>query len=144
MIPLRCGPRGATPASPIAAAILADWPDFFKRSVPELRIWLELRDRRADRNAMAADGIVKRSVRIAGHATSVSLEAAFWQALGEIAQRRQVSVAALVATIDAERRGGLSSAIRLFVLDSARCGELPKPELTEAQLAEAQLAERGA
>ncbi|MGH7094403.1 MAG: ribbon-helix-helix domain-containing protein [Stellaceae bacterium] len=80
---------------------------------------------------MAADGIVKRSVRIAGHATSVSLEAAFWQALGEIAQHRQVSVAALVATIDVERRGGLSSAIRLFVLDSARRGDLAKADLAE-------------
>ncbi|HVC50790.1 MAG TPA: ribbon-helix-helix domain-containing protein [Stellaceae bacterium] len=85
---------------------------------------------------MVADGIVKRSVRIAGHATSVSLEAAFWQALGEIALRRQVSVAALVATIDAERRGGLSSAIRLFVLDSARRGELPEAELPKDGLAE--------
>ena len=73
---------------------------------------------------MNRSGVVKRSVRIAGHATSVSLEAAFWQALGEIARRRALSVAALVAVIDVERGGSLSSAIRLFVLDSARRGEL--------------------
>lgn len=74
---------------------------------------------------MQRRGIVKRSVRIAGHATSVSLEAAFWQALCDIAARRQVSVNALVAAIDAQRSGNLSSAIRLFVLDSARNGEWP-------------------
>jgi predicted DNA-binding ribbon-helix-helix protein len=74
---------------------------------------------------MAEDGVVKRSVRIAGHATSVSLEREFWQALALIARRRRVSVAALVAAIDAERAGSLSSAIRLYVLARARNGELP-------------------
>jgi len=74
---------------------------------------------------MAEDGVVKRSVRIAGHATSVSLEREFWQALGLIARRRRVSVAALLAAIDAERTGSLSSAIRLYVLARARGGELP-------------------
>jgi predicted DNA-binding ribbon-helix-helix protein len=68
--------------------------------------------------------IVKRSVRIAGHATSISLEAAFWQGLCDIATARHMSVNALVAAIDATRGGNLSSAIRLFVLDSARSGEL--------------------
>jgi len=73
---------------------------------------------------MAANGIVKRSVRIAGHPTSVSLEAAFWQALCDIAAARRVSVNVLLAAIDAGRNGNLSSAIRLFVLDRARNGEL--------------------
>ena len=68
--------------------------------------------------------LVKHSVRIAGHATSVSLEAAFWTALIEIAARRGVSVNALLATIDAGRGGNLSSAIRLFVLETCRRGEL--------------------
>ncbi|HWB51387.1 MAG TPA: ribbon-helix-helix domain-containing protein [Stellaceae bacterium] len=72
---------------------------------------------------------VKRSVRVAGHATSISLEAPFWQGLRDIAAARGTSVNALVATIDATRGGNLSSAIRLFVLDSARRGELP-PERT--------------
>ena len=68
--------------------------------------------------------IVKRSVRIAGHATSISLEPAFWQALSEIAARRDLSLNALLSQIDAERTGNLSSAIRLFVLASYRGGEL--------------------
>jgi predicted DNA-binding ribbon-helix-helix protein len=73
---------------------------------------------------MQASTIVKRSVRIAGHATSVSLEAAFWQGLCDIAAARRISVNTLAAAIDATRSGNLSSAIRLFVLDSARNGEL--------------------
>ena len=74
----------------------------------------------------ARDGaaLVKHSVRIAGHATSISLEGAFWTALGQIAARRGLSVTALLAAIDAERSGNLSSAIRLFVLASCRRGEL--------------------
>ena len=72
--------------------------------------------------------IIKRSVRIAGHATSVSIEPAFWDALCEIATRRQLSVGALVAAIDAKRDANLSSAIRLFVLESCRCGELARTE----------------
>jgi predicted DNA-binding ribbon-helix-helix protein len=71
--------------------------------------------------------IVKRSVRIAGHATSVSLEPAFWDALCEIAKRRQLPLNTLLSRIDAERGGNLSSAIRLFVLASCRNGELGGP-----------------
>lgn len=67
----------------------------------------------------------KRSVRIAGHPTSVSVEAPFWEALAQIAARRGQSLGALVAAIDRQRgSGNLSSAIRLFVLDSCRRGEL--------------------
>ena len=73
---------------------------------------------------MSGAQLVKHSVRIAGHATSVSLETAFWEALREIAARRRVSVNALLAQIDAERGGNLSSAIRLFILESCRRGEL--------------------
>jgi predicted DNA-binding ribbon-helix-helix protein len=65
--------------------------------------------------------VIKRSILIAGHRTSVSLEDAFWKALKEIAQGRDVSVAELIASIDGGRRGGnLSSAIRVFVLDHYR------------------------
>ncbi len=60
----------------------------------------------------------KRSVTIAGHRTSVSLEAAFWAALAEIAARRGLSLNALVAEIDRGRNGNLSSAIRVFVLEA--------------------------
>jgi len=70
----------------------------------------------------------KRSVRIAGHPTSISLEAPFWEALREIAARRRRPVGALLAAIDAERSGNLSSAIRLFVLESCRRGELTDRE----------------
>ena len=66
-------------------------------------------------------GIVKRSVSIRGHPTSLSLEDAFWQALQEIARGEGRSVAALVARIDEDRgEAGLSSAVRLFVLDHFR------------------------
>jgi predicted DNA-binding ribbon-helix-helix protein len=68
--------------------------------------------------------IKKRSVSIAGHATSFSLEAEFWAALQEIARRRGLSLNRLVASVDAERRGNLSSALRIFVLEAYRSGEL--------------------
>ena len=62
--------------------------------------------------------VIKRSIVIAGHKTSVSLEDAFWKALKDIAILRQGTLSDLVAAIDGERRhGNLSSAIRLFVLD---------------------------
>ena len=61
--------------------------------------------------------IVKRSIVIAGHKTSVSLEDAFWAALKEIAEPCHTTLSQLVAAIDRERQqGNLSSAIRLFVL----------------------------
>jgi predicted DNA-binding ribbon-helix-helix protein len=82
---------------------------------------------------MQGSTIVKRSLRIAGHATSVSLEAAFWDGLCAIAAARGVSVNSLVAAIDATRAGNLSSAIRLFVLDGARNGELMAGTLTRDQ-----------
>ena len=66
--------------------------------------------------------VVKRSIVIAGHNTSVSLEDAFWQGLKEIAAVEDVTLSELVASIDTGRNGGgnLSSAIRLFVLDHYR------------------------
>jgi predicted DNA-binding ribbon-helix-helix protein len=72
----------------------------------------------------ASAKLIKHSMRIAGHATSFSLEEPFWQALCEIAERRGQPVSALVAVIDAQRSGNLSSAIRVFVLESCRRGEL--------------------
>ncbi|WP_342152480.1 ribbon-helix-helix domain-containing protein [Methylorubrum sp. SB2] len=65
----------------------------------------------------APEGVAKRSVMIAGHRTSVSLEAEFWEALQGIARTRALSVQALIGAIDAERGGrNLSSAIRVHVL----------------------------
>ena len=65
--------------------------------------------------------VVKRSIVIAGHKTSVSLEDAFWRGLKEIAQVQQMTMSDIVGEIDVGRQqGNLSSAIRLFVLDKAR------------------------
>ena len=58
----------------------------------------------------------KHSLVIAGHATSVSLESEFWEALKQIADRRGIALAALVAEIDENRQENLSSALRLHVL----------------------------
>jgi predicted DNA-binding ribbon-helix-helix protein len=66
------------------------------------------------------DGVVKRSIVIARHRTSVSMEQPFWDQLKRIAGERGVSVAALIAEIDqGRRRQNLSSAIRIFVLEQA-------------------------
>lgn len=63
------------------------------------------------------EGIIKRSVAIAGHRTSVSLEEEFWEELKRIATKREISINGLIAEIDAKRaRTNLSSAIRLEIL----------------------------
>ena len=65
--------------------------------------------------------IVKRSIVIGGHKTSVSLEDAFWSDLKEIAHAQRATLSELVAKIDqARQQNNLSSAIRLFVLENAR------------------------
>jgi predicted DNA-binding ribbon-helix-helix protein len=65
--------------------------------------------------------VVKRSIVIAGHKTSVSLEDAFWKGLKDIASGRDRTLSEMVSAIDSERNhGNLSSAIRLFVLDHYR------------------------
>jgi len=65
--------------------------------------------------------IVKRSIVIGGHKTSVSLEDAFWRGLKDIAHGRRVTLSNMVAEIDRSRQqSNLSSAIRLFVLDRLR------------------------
>jgi predicted DNA-binding ribbon-helix-helix protein len=67
-----------------------------------------------------ASTLRKRSVTVAGHRTSVSLEPPFWSALREIAAARGVSLNALIAEIDDGRSGNLSSALRVFVLEVVR------------------------
>ncbi len=65
--------------------------------------------------------VVKRSIVIAGHKTSVSLEEAFWNGLKEFARDHHNTLSKLISDIDTHRsHGNLSSAIRLFVLESAR------------------------
>ncbi|MGY4597553.1 putative DNA-binding ribbon-helix-helix protein [Bradyrhizobium sp. GM22.5] len=62
--------------------------------------------------------VVKRSIVVAGHKTSVSLEEAFWNGMKEISGLRNMTLSELVGEIDSNRQqGNLSSAIRLFVLD---------------------------
>jgi predicted DNA-binding ribbon-helix-helix protein len=65
--------------------------------------------------------VVKRSIVVAGHKTSVSLEDAFWSGLKEISNERNMSLSESVAAINSQRQhSNLSSAIRLFVLDFYR------------------------
>ena len=65
--------------------------------------------------------IVKRSVSLGGHKTSISLEDAFWNGLKEIYRQQDMTLIDLVGEIDSNRQqGNLSSAIRLFVLDYFR------------------------
>ena len=71
--------------------------------------------------------VLKRSVAIDGHKTSISLEDAFWSSLKAIAQARGATVEQTVTTIDETRKqGNLSSAVRLFVLDCVRNGQMGK------------------
>jgi predicted DNA-binding ribbon-helix-helix protein len=78
---------------------------------------------------MMKSSIVKRSIVIDGHKTSVSLEDAFWTVLKDIAHAECMTVSKVVADIDKKRKSGnLSSALRLFVLDRTRAGGLPIPQ----------------
>jgi predicted DNA-binding ribbon-helix-helix protein len=80
----------------------------------------------------------KRSIKIYGHPTSVSLEDAFWGALKEIAATRELSVSDLIATINNERQhGNLSSVLRVFVLDHYRA------QVADRKLAERPITEKG-
>src|ERR1700721_2445116 len=79
---------------------------------------------------MATDGasarVIKRSLVIAGHRTSVSREDAFWGRLRAIADERGLSLNSLAAMIDASRDGAnLSSAIRVFVLEAEGLRAVP-------------------
>ena len=73
----------------------------------------------------AQHGPIKRSITIAGHRTSLSLEPEFWDGLNTLADARKVSLARLVASIDEERgRTNLSSALRVSVLHATKTGEI--------------------
>lgn len=64
--------------------------------------------------------IKKYSVMISGHRTSISLEPEFWEEIKRLAKEKNVSVPVLVAEIDDARNGGLSSALRLYVLNALK------------------------
>ena len=75
--------------------------------------------------------VVKRSIVLRGHKTSVSLEDEFWKGLKEVAGKRLMTLSTLVDGIDAQRQqGNLSSALRLFVLDFYR-SQIPDVESRE-------------
>jgi len=63
---------------------------------------------------------LKRSVVISGHQTSVSLEKPFWEALNQIATDRNLSINRLVSEIDHGRESNLSSALRVYVLNTLK------------------------
>ena len=89
--------------------------------------------------------VVKRSIVVASHKTSVSLEEAFWNGMKEISVGRKVTLSELVTEIDTSRQqGNLSSAIRLFVLDYFRTrAKAPsgEPKLHESSSSGRRLAE---
>ena len=64
--------------------------------------------------------VIKRTVNIAGHSTSVSLEQPFWDELNRIAAHNKQSLSALIEDIDTARQTNLSSALRLYVLYSLK------------------------
>ena len=66
--------------------------------------------------AEAPEDLIRRSVRLAGHRTSVSMERAFWDALRRIARRDGRSMTAIIAEIDARRTHALSRAVRVYIL----------------------------
>ncbi len=84
--------------------------------------------------------VVKRSIVVGGHKTSVSLEEAFWNGMKEISGKNGRTLSQLVSEIDGNRQqGNLSSAIRLFVLDHFRTSAQPRP--SQASLPELSAAE---
>ena len=88
--------------------------------------------------------VVKRSVLLGDHKTSVSLEQPFWNCMKEISRKRGQTVSELVSEIDGNRqRGNLSSAIRLFVLDYYRTaaeGQGNAPKSTDAKAVDVRFA----
>ena len=69
-----------------------------------------------------SEQIRKRSITVTGHKTSLSLEEAFWSALKQAARAQGLSVKALVEEIDRSRRGNLSSAVRVYLLQRLQGG----------------------
>ena len=78
-----------------------------------------MRNERTHSDSRPRSTLLKRSLTIRGHRTSISLEEAFWLRIKALAKSREMSLSALVAEIDAARGdSNLSSAIRVFVLQA--------------------------
>lgn len=69
--------------------------------------------------------VIKRSVNLAGHATSISLEQPFWDELGAIATRENRPLSSLILEVDTARGTNLSSALRLYVLAKLKEKQTP-------------------
>jgi len=81
---------------------------------------VDVSESHGEASELLATGLRKRSLVIAGHRTSISLEEAFWRELKALAKRRSQSINGLVAEIDANRGpANLSSAIRVYMFESA-------------------------
>ena len=79
---------------------------------------LSIRPNTGKRRRYPHSPIIKRSINLAGHKTSVTLEGEFWNALQDIARSKNISIPVLIDQIGHERIGGnLSSSVRLFVLE---------------------------
>jgi len=72
--------------------------------------------------------LLRRSFRIAGHQTSLSMERAFWDEFRRMAQADRRSMADLIAEIDAQRTAGLSRAVRVYILNRLQLAASSKGE----------------
>ena len=87
------------------------------------------------KQSLLKSSVIKRSIVIAGHKTSVSIEDAFWSTLRDIARRQHMTLSSIVSGIDLGRRQrNLSSAIRLFVLDYMRARTVVSQERPAADM----------
>ncbi len=77
-----------------------------------------------------SQAIGKRSVEIAGHRTSLTLETAFWRVLKRLAAGDRISINKLIERIDLERQGNLSSAVRVYVLERLEAEAETSPRTT--------------
>ena len=101
-------------------------------------------DRRGEPGSLREYAVVKRSVVVGGHKTSVSLEDAFWTSLKDIAMRRGTTLSTQIASIDTSRKtSNLSSAIRRFVLEHFRTRAVSAMLIGERQAPSTRLAPLG-
>jgi predicted DNA-binding ribbon-helix-helix protein len=104
----------------------------------------QCRDHRGEPGSLREYAVVKRSVVVGGHKTSVSLEDAFWTSLKDIAIRRGMTLSTQIASIDTDRKtSNLSSAIRLFVLEHFRTRAVSTMFIGERQAPSTRLAPLG-